>query len=735
MNHTIMMVILTCIISGVLHAQTPMDSTKSLNNVVITGRKKNIKERAEFKRHAQSTEALSEEELNRNNPAFLEQSLGTMAGVQVDKRTQLGGQRIVIRGYGNDQKFNNWGVKAYFDGIPLTTADGITILDDIDFSVVNNMEIIKGPASTMYGAGIGGVARFYLKNSDEKGLSLSQNTAVGSFGLLQTATRLEYVTDKSSISANFSHLESKGYREHSGSLKNLFTITGRFSLSNQWSISTFVTHNFSHEGIAGQITYDEYYAGSTAANNAYVIKDARLNFQTTRFGLSSNYQFNKNISNQTAVFFSNTDQLSVSAGAYGITNTPNYGVRSVFNIKTGMDHEKYSNQLSIGTEIQQNKQLASSYRFTGSTIVPLQVQPIQNGGSYFNYLSNQQLFFVHDNFTFKKLDLSLVVGLSMNLINYKRQDLLASPGLIAGYNKDLSFEKTFDANFNPHIAIQKTIKNHIINLSYSEGYNAPPSVASFINTVNRVNDSLKAEKGRMIDFSVHGLLFNTKLDYQIAVFGILVNDKLSSLSAIDPISKTPYNFTANTGKQFNKGAEISIGYLIEPINKKTITSITPFLNYSWFDFKYQDFTTRVANDAGILADSNYSGKRVVGVPIHKLSVGLDFKLAEGFYLSNTLNYMGEVYTDFANTANNLVRSYALLNMKVGYQKRIGKFEFDAYIAGNNLTNAVNYTFLFVGAHYKDYDIGSGYPANTNTNVNPGPSRAYFWGGLNLKYHF
>ena len=87
------------------------EKTTTLEPVLINGRKKNVKERKEFKKHAQSTEVLNDYELNRNNPAFIEQSLNTMSGVQVDKRTQLGGQRIVIRGYGNDQKFNNWVLK------------------------------------------------------------------------------------------------------------------------------------------------------------------------------------------------------------------------------------------------------------------------------------------------------------------------------------------------------------------------------------------------------------------------------------------------------------------------------------------------------------------------------------------------------------------------------------------------------------------------------------------------
>ena len=92
------------LIAGFAYSQ---DSTsKILDEIIVKEKRRTLKERGEFKRHAQSVEALTVEELNRNNPAFIEQSLGVMAGVQVDKRTQLGGQRIVIRGYGNDQKFN-----------------------------------------------------------------------------------------------------------------------------------------------------------------------------------------------------------------------------------------------------------------------------------------------------------------------------------------------------------------------------------------------------------------------------------------------------------------------------------------------------------------------------------------------------------------------------------------------------------------------------------------------------
>ncbi len=59
---------------------------KSIDEIEIHARAKVAKEREEFKRHAQSTEVISDYEINRNNPAFMEQSLGTMAGVQVEKK-------------------------------------------------------------------------------------------------------------------------------------------------------------------------------------------------------------------------------------------------------------------------------------------------------------------------------------------------------------------------------------------------------------------------------------------------------------------------------------------------------------------------------------------------------------------------------------------------------------------------------------------------------------------------
>ena len=701
--------------------------SKELEEVIVKEKRKTAKERGEFKRHAQSVEALTEEELNRNNPAFIEQSLGTMAGVQVDKRTQLGGQRLVIRGYGNDQKFNNWGIKAYYNGVPITTAEGVTILDDIDFSNVNNIEVIKGPAATMYGGGVGGVARFYMKSSEDKGVSLTEKFSLGSYGLFQSNTRLDVVNDSSAIALTYGHLQSDGYRPRGSSLKNFLTFFGEFKLNKKQSVTAFMSHNYSLEGVTGQISYADYYAGIDNGNTAYAKKNARNEIQSTRFALTHRYAFSKKIDNNTTAFYSNQDFTRVAAGATENSLNPNFGIRSVFNVKSNFT-SKILNEISIGTELQQSRSLISNYRFLGTDDAnPLKVQELSKGGSYFKYITNQSAVFFHNRTTFDALNLSLIIGLSANQISYTRLDLLASPGLITGYDKDLSFDKSFATSFNPHIALQKSIKQQIINLSYSEGYNAPTVSTSFIGVINKVNDNLLPEKAKMIDLGIQGLLFDNTLDYQVSFFNININNKLTQLSGVNPAGGT-YAYFANTGNQTNRGMELSVRYLIIPKEKSLIKKIEPFLNYANYNFKYSDFKTKFGNDI-----VDYTNKQVVGVPQTKYTFGIDIITKMGLYLNNTYNVMGDVYTDFANTNN--VKGFSLLNSKIGYQITGKKMDFDVYFAGNNLTNQINYTFLFLGNNVNDSDTGSNYPVGVATDVNPGPNKAYYFGGMNVKFKF
>lgn len=108
---------------------------------------------------------LREMELKRSTGLFLADALNTnVPGVLMERRTVSGGQQINIRGYGNgmgfrgvSNNFDSQGLKMYLNGIPITDAEGITMMDDIDFGSISNVEVTKGPSGTLYGLAIAGV--------------------------------------------------------------------------------------------------------------------------------------------------------------------------------------------------------------------------------------------------------------------------------------------------------------------------------------------------------------------------------------------------------------------------------------------------------------------------------------------------------------------------------------------------------------------------------------------------
>jgi iron complex outermembrane receptor protein len=159
-------------------------------------------------------------------------------------------------------------------------------------------------------------------------------------------------------------------------------------------------------------------------------------------------------------------------------------------------------------------------------------------------------------------------------------------------------------------------------------------------------------------------------------------------------------------------------------NRKTfISRIQPFVNYTYNDFKYSTYFK-----------ANGDKANVVGVPKTKISVGLDFETNIGLYWQNTYNYMGSVYTDFTNS--NKVKSFGLLNSKIGY-KQVSTSGTWMYSSLETTLPARSITPSFSMETASMILIEDNQYNNTSiyTDVNPGPSKAYFFTGFNLKYNF
>lgn len=95
---------------------------------------------------------LSKKDLLQNNTTDISTVINTIPGVFMQS-SNFTTTRISIRGIGARTTYGTNKIRAFYGSIPLTSGNSETVIDDIDLENLNQIEIIKGPLSSVYGAG------------------------------------------------------------------------------------------------------------------------------------------------------------------------------------------------------------------------------------------------------------------------------------------------------------------------------------------------------------------------------------------------------------------------------------------------------------------------------------------------------------------------------------------------------------------------------------------------------
>ncbi|MGI8636934.1 MAG: TonB-dependent receptor, partial [Segetibacter sp.] len=201
--------------------------------------------------------------LERFNPSSIVQAINSTPGVRMEERSP-GSYRMNIRGSSLRAPFGVRNVKVYFNDIPITDPGGITYLNQLGYYNINSIEIIKGPGSSLYGAGTGGVILIESMSENEQPAAQLEYTA-GSYGMQNVYAAVSTTSDNTSNRVHFQHQESDGYRVHSAMKRDVFSWNGRYNLGNNKQLkTTFLYGNLFYE-TPGALTQAEYDVNAKAA--------------------------------------------------------------------------------------------------------------------------------------------------------------------------------------------------------------------------------------------------------------------------------------------------------------------------------------------------------------------------------------------------------------------------------------------------------------------------------------
>ena len=688
-------------------------------------------------------------ELKRGTGLFLDDAINAnVPGVTMNRRSVSGGQQLNIRGYGNGSRgtrgvssnFDGQGYKVYLNGIPVTDAEGITTLDDIDFGSIGNVEVTKGPAGALYGLAIAGAVNLKTVKAEKGKTSIGQEVMLGNYGLQRYTTSIQMGKDKSSILVNYGHQKSNGFSLHNKSHKDFVNFAGDFQPNEKQVINTYAGYSNSYDERLGELTIAQYDANDYSGNPEYIKRNGHSNVITFRTGVGHTYSFSKAVSNTTSVFGTGFTSNASSAGGWTDKSTINYGLRSVFNTKfdlgggtnlsgiTGVETQRQDAQvIGYSMKADPNDPTPATYTYGVSPywVINAATSNLASVSKTTSLFSEWTLGLAHD--------FSVTAGIGVSNMNIYLNDRFNSPLT----TRPSSFEKKYTGMVAPHLAINKVFnKEFSVYASYSKGYKAPVSSYFYITTpavtvpatpaTGRLNDVLKPEIGNQFEIGTKGQLFMDKLTYELAYFNAVFSNKMTSIPVASPAnsSTTLYSYVVNGGKQIDNGVEALVKYTVLQSEKGFFQTIRPFANLTYSDFKYGDnFDYRKGLAAGDTL--HYGNSAVAGVAKVVANIGIDVMMKHGLYANVNYNYKDKMPIASDGLANNVpyyVSSYNLLNAKMGIRQSLGAhFDLDFYVGAINLTNTKYYLMAFVN------QIPDAYI--------PAPNTANFFTGVNLKYNF
>lgn len=653
-----------------------------------------------------SVTTLSKRELERGPGLFLDDALNAVPGVRMERRTMSGGQRITIRGYGNRTNFDGSGYKALLNGMPITDAEGVTMLDDVDFATLGKVDVIRGPASSLYGAGIGGVVNMYTMRPDRAGTSIEQEVLSGADGLLRADTRIGTVGSNSTVLVNYGHQAYDSYRVQSASTKDHAMFLGDFRPSARRTVSAFLTWAHSYDERAGQLDSASFFGKKNVGEAPYVNNDGHLDMESVRVGVTHSYKISDRFENAVTTYFSGVSREDVFAVGLNPRSNQTFGARAVMNTRFAPNGHAV-NGVS-GVDFEQTNQFAKGYPYSnkvqGGITTDLETRTMQ-----YSAFSQWDVAL--------PASLILTAGASLNFIEYGIKDRLtntANPN-----HRDLTGRKVYDPVVMPRASLLRMFGNdQSVYASVSQGFTPATSSDAVIPFTGEANERLKPERATQVEFGTKGSLLDRRLSYQLALFNLMVTDKLTSQSVFNSAGTQLYAYTVNAGDQSNKGAELAMSYSALRTPVGVLSQVRPFLSYAYSDFTYSTFNSNNNNNA---ATVSYDGKSVVGVPKQVYTIGVDADLKGGVYASATAEHRGLMPLTYSNTHE--APAYTLVNARAGIRHPLSAhMDIDVYAGAQNLTSALYYTMAFLNGNYSGAS-----PAV----FLPGPTTSKMYGGLKV----
>jgi iron complex outermembrane receptor protein len=611
---------------------------------------------------------LSATDLQRNNLSEIAPVLNTLPGVFM----QSGGintNRISIRGIGARTPYGTNKIRAFYGSIPLTSGDSETTIEDIDLQILERIEVIKGPLSSLYGAGLGGAIILTPKApSFFRGSRASVSSTHGSFGMFKNTYAYAYSGETGSLNLSYHNLQTDGWRQNSSYNREGVTLSGDLLRSKKGALTYFGNYTYMKAFIPSSVTLNSFNNTPQAAAPTWAASQGFERYKSWMGGLAYDWNITDWLQNSTSVFANG--KQNYEPRPFDILTQDNiaFGARTQFkgNFKIGRKKADFIAGLEYFND-----------GFDGGTFANLYEDNNGNGTLQGDRLtgSEQRRNFIN---AFAQLRVALIEQLEVQAgVNYNKTSFELDNTFPA---ENASTEKySYDGIWSPQVSL--LYKPGYLNTFYasvSRGFSLP-AIEETLTANGTINPNIKPENGYNFEVGYKAYWLDKQLYTEISAYNMQINDLLVAQRVGDD-----QYVGVNAGKTLHQGIEATVKFVHDITNTWTIE---PYVAASLGHYEFKEFINN---------DVDYSGKDLTGVPNNKINAGVSMSLPLHLYFIADYYYVDKLPLNDANSA--YADSYNLLNAKAGwrYFTRPG-FEFNISAGVNNVTDTRYASMVLVNA--------------------------------------
>ncbi len=617
----------------------------------------------------------------------LDEALSSVPGVFFQNRYNFAQDlRIAIRGFGARSNFGVRGIKILVDGIPETLADGQSQVDSIDLASVRQVEVLRGPASALYGNAAGGVISIQSERGSAEPYA-DARFAVGDDGYRKYQVKTAGAVGRLDYLVSLSDLQIDGYREHSEAentqLNSRFLYRFNDNTEVGWAISA-TDQPVSND--PGGVTRANATANPRGARDRNIVFDAGEALDQQKLGISFKHAFPDGGELRARSYYLVRDfrnRLPFTAGGIvafdrsfaggGISYTRGFGLGNTqHRVVAGFDHDRQRD----------DRQRFDNNNGVQGALVLDQLERVTSTG-----------FFLQDEVAVSNR-LEVTLGLRYDELEFDVSDAFLTEGDNSGARSidDVSPVIGFLYDVGPQHAVYGSIATAFETPTTTEFAN-PDGSGGF-------NPNLEPQKSTSYEVGLRGVL-NESTRYELVVFKIDVDDELIPFE----IASSPgRDFFVNAGKSERRGIELSL-------RAEPVPGLKLALAYTWSQFEFETFIDGNGND--------FSGNTIPGIPDTFVHADISYVHESGLFAAADALYTDDLFADNANSAK--VCGATVANMRFGLKKTFDNLDIEPFVGINNVfdTNFIaNVRINAFGGRYFE----------------PGPDRNVY-GGVAIRYRY